>query len=71
MPDGLTHVILADAGISSFFDISSLVFLASSLNLSNILGSGLDVNLLSIMPVNDTPNSLSSSVFLTHSADKN
>ena len=71
VPLGLTQVIEADSGMSNSLAYLTFVFLATSRSSSKNLGSGLAIILLSIMPVNDTPSNLSSSVFLVQSEDKN
>ena len=66
VPDGLTQVIAVDCGMPSFLANSLLVSTASLRSLINNSLSGLLVSLLSMIPVNDTPSNLSSSVFCLH-----
>ena len=71
VPEGLTQVIEAEGAIPSSLERCLFVSLAASRSSSNSKGSGLLVTLQSIIPVNDTPNKRSSSVFFFHSSDKN
>ena len=73
MPLGLTQVIAAAQGIPRRWLHSSFVVIATSFNLSRVLAKPLFVvvsSLLSIIPVSDTPNSRSSSVFRCHTFRK-
>ena len=69
MPDGLTQVILVDGLILSLSAHSVFVSTATSRNLDNVLSKPLFfivIKGLSIIPVSDTPNNRSSSVFRCH-----